>query len=115
VTWPDSRRLAGGGVFTAVFPSLVAQVLFIKGNELIGSNRAGIFINLVPDLRHAAERDDPGRDAASVPRGGAGAGAGRDLAVGAGEEKQIGAGYQKQGDWSGTQIGTKFIGRLAIC
>ncbi|MGJ8571139.1 MAG: DMT family transporter [Hoeflea sp.] len=34
--------------FTAVFPSLVAQVMFIKGNELIGSNRAGIFINLVP-------------------------------------------------------------------
>lgn len=34
--------------FTAVFPSLVSQVLFIKGNEIIGSNRAGIFINLVP-------------------------------------------------------------------
>jgi len=34
--------------FTAVFPSLVAQVLFIRGNEIIGSNRAGIFINLVP-------------------------------------------------------------------
>ena len=34
--------------FTAVFPSLVAQVLYIKGNEIIGSNRAGIFINLVP-------------------------------------------------------------------
>ncbi|MCY0096437.1 DMT family transporter [Hoeflea ulvae] len=35
-------------IFTAVFPSLVAQVLYIKGNEIIGSNRAGIFINLVP-------------------------------------------------------------------
>jgi drug/metabolite transporter (DMT)-like permease len=34
--------------FTAVFPSLVAQVMFIRGNEIIGSNRAGIFINLVP-------------------------------------------------------------------
>jgi drug/metabolite transporter (DMT)-like permease len=34
--------------FTAVFPSLVAQVMFIKGNEIIGSNRAGVFINLVP-------------------------------------------------------------------
>ncbi|OCW59281.1 DMT family transporter [Hoeflea olei] len=34
--------------FTAVFPSLVSQVMFIKGNELIGSNRAGLFINLVP-------------------------------------------------------------------
>ena len=35
-------------LFTAVVPSLMAQVLFIKGNEIIGSNRAGIFINLVP-------------------------------------------------------------------
>lgn len=35
-------------IFTAVFPSLVAQVMFIKGNEIIGSNRAGVFINLVP-------------------------------------------------------------------
>jgi len=34
--------------YTAVFASLVSQVLFIKGNEIIGSNRAGIFINLVP-------------------------------------------------------------------
>lgn len=34
--------------FTALFPSLLAQVLYIKGNEIIGSNRAGIFINLVP-------------------------------------------------------------------
>jgi hypothetical protein len=42
------HRLAGRGIFTAIFPSLVAQVLFIKGNEIIGSNRAGIFINLVP-------------------------------------------------------------------
>ncbi len=34
--------------FTALFPSLMAQVLFIRGNEIIGSNRAGVFINLVP-------------------------------------------------------------------
>ena len=26
----------------------MAQVLFIRGNEIIGSNRAGVFINLVP-------------------------------------------------------------------
>ncbi|AKH99184.1 putative permease, DMT superfamily [Hoeflea sp. IMCC20628] len=47
VIWPD---MLGWLViaFTAVFPSLVSQVLFIKGNEIIGSNRAGIFINLVP-------------------------------------------------------------------
>jgi hypothetical protein len=38
-----------------------------------------------PDLRHPALSDDPRRDAASLSRGGAGAGAGGDLAVGAGE------------------------------
>jgi len=34
--------------YTAIFPAIVGQVLYIKGNELIGSNRAGLFINLVP-------------------------------------------------------------------
>ncbi|WP_173933596.1 DMT family transporter [Chelativorans sp. Marseille-P2723] len=34
--------------FSAFFPSLLAQTLFIRGNELIGANRAGLFINLVP-------------------------------------------------------------------
>ncbi len=45
--WPDTRGWIVAA-FTAIFPSLVAQVMFIKGNEIIGSNRAGIFINLVP-------------------------------------------------------------------
>jgi len=35
-------------LYTGLFPSLIAQVLYIRGNELIGSNRAGLFINLVP-------------------------------------------------------------------
>lgn len=45
--WPD---LTGLGVvaYTAFIPSLVAQVFYIRGVELIGSNRAGLFINLVP-------------------------------------------------------------------
>ena len=34
--------------YTAVFPSIVSQLFFIRGVELIGSNRAGLFINLVP-------------------------------------------------------------------
>ncbi len=34
--------------YTAVFPSILAQVFWIRGNELIGANRAGLFINLVP-------------------------------------------------------------------
>jgi drug/metabolite transporter (DMT)-like permease len=35
-------------LFTAIFPSLLAQALYIRGNELIGGNRAGLFVNLVP-------------------------------------------------------------------
>ena len=34
--------------YTAIFPSLVSQLFFIRGVDLIGSNRAGIFINLIP-------------------------------------------------------------------
>ena len=47
VIWPDATGWLIAA-FTAIIPSLVSQVLFIKGNEIIGSNRAGIFINLVP-------------------------------------------------------------------
>ena len=35
-------------LYTAIFPSLISQLFFIKGVELIGPNRAGIFINLIP-------------------------------------------------------------------
>lgn len=35
-------------LFTAVFPSILGQVFYIWSNEMIGSNRAGLFINLVP-------------------------------------------------------------------
>ncbi len=34
--------------YVVVFPSLLSQVFFIRGVELIGANRAGLFINLVP-------------------------------------------------------------------
>lgn len=34
--------------YTALFPSILAQVLYIRGNEIIGANRAGLFVNLVP-------------------------------------------------------------------
>jgi drug/metabolite transporter (DMT)-like permease len=34
--------------FAAIFPSILAQVFYIRGVELIGSNRAGLFVNLVP-------------------------------------------------------------------
>ncbi len=47
VIFPD---LAGWGIsfYVALFPSAIAQILYIRGNELIGGNRAGLFINLVP-------------------------------------------------------------------
>ena len=35
-------------LYTAIFPSIIAQVSWVRGLELIGSNRGGIFINLVP-------------------------------------------------------------------
>ena len=36
--------------YVAIFPSLLAQVFFIRGVELIGPARAGLFYNLVPVL-----------------------------------------------------------------
>ena len=47
VIWPDALGW-GIGAFTAIFPSVLAQAFYIRGVELIGSNRAGLFINLVP-------------------------------------------------------------------
>jgi len=34
--------------YTAVFPSLLSQVFYIRGVAMLGPNRAGLFINLVP-------------------------------------------------------------------
>ena len=34
--------------FIVVFPSLLAQVFYIRAVELIGANRAGLFVNLLP-------------------------------------------------------------------
>jgi len=47
VIYPD---VTGWAVcfYVALFPSAIAQILYIRGNELIGSNRASLFINLVP-------------------------------------------------------------------
>jgi drug/metabolite transporter (DMT)-like permease len=44
---PDSRGWAIV-IYAAVFPSILSQVFYIRGVELIGANRAGLFINLVP-------------------------------------------------------------------
>ena len=45
--WPDATGW-GCVVYTALFPSLLSQVFYMRGVEMIGSNRAGLFINLVP-------------------------------------------------------------------
>lgn len=45
--WPT---LNGWGIVVMVtlFPSFLAQICFIRGVELIGPGRAGVFVNLVP-------------------------------------------------------------------
>lgn len=35
-------------LYTILFPSLVSQMLYVRGVELIGANRASLFINLIP-------------------------------------------------------------------
>ena len=45
--WPDTE----GWVIVAyagLLPSLVSQILYVRGVELIGPNRAGLFINTIP-------------------------------------------------------------------
>lgn len=34
--------------YIVIFPSLLGQVFYIRAVELIGANRAGLFINLLP-------------------------------------------------------------------
>lgn len=45
--WPDGSGWIAV-IYTVLFASLVAQVLYVAGVETIGANRAGLFINLVP-------------------------------------------------------------------
>lgn len=35
-------------LYAVTFPSLVSQILYVRGVELIGANRASLFINLIP-------------------------------------------------------------------
>jgi drug/metabolite transporter (DMT)-like permease len=46
--WPDSRTAWTVVAYTTIFPSLLAQAFFIRANEIIGSNAAGLFLNLIP-------------------------------------------------------------------
>ncbi|WP_417308425.1 DMT family transporter [Devosia sp.] len=35
-------------LYTVLFPSIGSQILFVRGIELIGANRASLFVNLIP-------------------------------------------------------------------
>lgn len=35
-------------LYAGIFPSLLSQVLYVRGIEMIGANRAGLFINAIP-------------------------------------------------------------------
>lgn len=45
--WPDAEGL-WVLLYVIIFPSLISQIFFIRAVELIGPNRAGLFINLLP-------------------------------------------------------------------
>jgi drug/metabolite transporter (DMT)-like permease len=47
--WPDLKGWLLVG-YIALFPSLLSQVFYIRGNELIGPARSSLFVNLVPVL-----------------------------------------------------------------
>ncbi|GJD50665.1 hypothetical protein OPKNFCMD_3408 [Methylobacterium crusticola] len=47
LVWPGATGWALIA-FTALGPSLAAQLAFMRGVEMIGPNRAGLFVNLVP-------------------------------------------------------------------
>tara|TARA_B100000378_G_scaffold204693_1_gene168036 strand:- start:37 stop:948 length:912 start_codon:yes stop_codon:yes gene_type:complete len=46
--WPHDAIGLGVVLYAGLFPSLISQVFFIRGVDVIGPNRAGIFINLIP-------------------------------------------------------------------
>jgi drug/metabolite transporter (DMT)-like permease len=47
VQWPTARGFAVL-FYVGLFPSLIAQIFYMRGVELIGPGRAGLFVNLVP-------------------------------------------------------------------
>jgi drug/metabolite transporter (DMT)-like permease len=45
--WPTPKGWATL-LYVAIFPSLISQIFYIRGVQLIGPSRAGIFVNLLP-------------------------------------------------------------------
>ena len=89
-SWPPNSRCGAGILpdaqgwaviaYTAIFPSILAQVFYISGVELIGANRAGLFINLVPIFGTLLSIVILGEAFHALPRRRHGAGARRHLA-----------------------------------
>lgn len=52
--WQNTEIAMPGGtgwlvlLYIIIFPTIVSQIFYARGVQLIGSNRAGLFINLVP-------------------------------------------------------------------
>jgi drug/metabolite transporter (DMT)-like permease len=47
VQWPDARGVMVT-LYVTIFPSIISQLFFMRGVDLIGPGRAGLFVNLVP-------------------------------------------------------------------
>ena len=47
IQWPGTKGLAIVA-YCAIFPSMLAQICFMRGVELAGANRAGFYLNLIP-------------------------------------------------------------------
>ena len=45
--WPDLEGIAVI-VYTAIFAAIIAQICWIRGLEMLGSNAGGVFVNFVP-------------------------------------------------------------------
>jgi len=48
INWPNKQNDFFIIIYIALVPSLIAQLFFIRGVELIGADKASLFINLVP-------------------------------------------------------------------
>ena len=48
--WPDDMQGLSVTLYAGLFPALIAQACFIRGISMIGANRAGLMVNLVPIL-----------------------------------------------------------------
>ncbi|MGI9463551.1 MAG: DMT family transporter [Aestuariivirgaceae bacterium] len=46
--WPTTVTGWSLAVYTAILPSIIAQGCYIRGIELLGGNKASLFLNLVP-------------------------------------------------------------------